>query len=56
MINSDGSNKSNHHTNWINIPDPFYRILKSGGSGSRKTNSPLNLINLHPDIDKTYYT
>ena len=30
------------------------RILIAGGSGSRKTNALLNLINNKPDIDKIY--
>ena len=34
--------------------DHPYRILIIGGSGSRKTNSLLNLINNQPDIDKIY--
>ena len=40
--------------NWPEIPDHPYWILKVGGSGSGKTNSLLNLINLEPDIDKLY--
>ena len=31
-----------------------YKILIVGGSGSRKTNAFLNLINNQPDIDKIY--
>ena len=31
-----------------------YRILIIGGSGSGKTNTLLNLINNHADIDKIY--
>ena len=31
-----------------------YRILIIGGSGSRKTNTLLNLINEQKDIDKIY--
>ena len=38
---------------WPYIPDHPYRILIIGGSGSRKTNAVLNLIN-QPDIDKIY--
>ena len=34
------------------IPDPPYRMLIMGVSGSGKTNSLLNLINHEPDIDK----
>ena len=36
------------------ILDHPYRILIIGGSGSRKTNALLNLINCQPDIDKIY--
>ena len=36
------------------IPSHPYRILIVGGSGSRKTNALLNLINNQPDIDKIY--
>ena len=36
------------------IPDPFYRILIFGGSGSGKTSTLLNLINEQKDIDKIY--
>ena len=36
------------------IPDPPYRILIIGGSGSGKTNTQLNLINEQKDIDKIY--
>ena len=32
--------------NWIQIPDHPYRILIIGGSGSGKTSSLFNLINL----------
>ena len=40
--------------NWLYIPDHPYRILIIGGSGSRKTNLLLNLIENQPDIDKIY--
>ena len=43
-----------HNTNWPQVPDYPYRILIIGGSGSRKANSSLNLINHQPDIDKIY--
>ena len=39
---------------WPYIPDHPYRILITGGSGSRKTNTLLNLINEQEDIDKIY--
>ena len=57
MINFDEyahENKINHTLNWPYIPDNPYRILIIGGSGSRKTNTLLNLINNQPDIDKIY--
>ena len=43
-----------HNPNWSEIPDPPYRILIIGGSGSGKTNPLCNLINQLPDIDKIY--
>ena len=33
----------------------LYRILITGGSGSVKINSLLNLIRQQPDIDKIYF-
>ena len=57
MINFDDYtdvNKINHNPNWLWIPDHPYRILTIGGSGSRKTNKLLNLIENQPDIDKIY--
>ena len=36
------------------IPDHPYRILITGGSGSRKTNVLLNLISQQDGIDKIY--
>ena len=36
------------------IPDHPHRILIVDGSGSGKINTLFNLINNHPDIDKTY--
>ena len=57
MINFDeytNENKINHTLNWPYIPHNPYRILIIGGSGSRKTNTLLNLINNQPDIDKIY--
>ena len=42
------------NSNWPYIPDHPYRILIAGGSGSRKTNALINLINNQPDIDKIY--
>ena len=43
-----------HNPKWPEISDHPYRILIAGGSGSRKTNTLLNLINSEPDLDKTY--
>ena len=40
--------------NWLQIPDHPYRILITGGSGSRKTNLLLNLIDHQHGIDKLY--
>ena len=57
MINFDdilNENKTMHNKNWPYILDHPYRILIVGGSGSGKTNSLLNLIENHPDIDKIY--
>ena len=47
-------NNKEHNPNWPYIPDHPYRILIIGGSGSGKTNTLLNLIENHPDIDKIY--
>ena len=57
MINFDdyaNENKTEHNQKWPYIPDHPYRILIIGGSGSKKTNALLNLINNKPDIDKIY--
>ena len=57
MINFDEythENKIEHNSKWSYIPDHPYRKLIIGGSGSRKTNALLNLINNQPDIDKIY--
>ena len=45
-------NKTEHNQRWPYIPNYPYRILIIGGSGSRKTNALLNLINNQPDINK----
>ena len=47
-------NNTEHNSKWPYIPDRLYRILITGGSGSRKTNALLNLINNQPDFDKIY--
>ena len=57
MINLDNivnNNSEEHNEKWPYIPDHPYRILIIGGSGSRKTNALLNLINEQKDIDKIY--
>ena len=62
MINFDdvkfyfhvNENKTDHNKNWPYTPDHPYKILIIGGSGSRKTNVLLNLIENQPDIDKIY--
>ena len=57
MINFDdytNENKIVHNSKWPYIPDHPHRILIADGSGSGKTNTLFNLINNHPDIDKTY--
>ena len=57
MINFDdyiNENKIKHNKSWPYFPDYPYRILIIRGSGSRKTNLFLNLIENQPDIDKIY--
>ena len=57
MINLDNitdENNKKHNEKWTYIPDHPYRILIIGGSGTRKTNTILNLINEQNDIDKIY--
>ena len=46
--------KAELNKNCSYITDHPYRILIIGGSGSRKTNILLNLIENQPDIDKIY--
>ena len=52
----DITNKNNkeHNEKWPYIPDYPYKILIIGGSGSRKTNTLLNLIKEHDEINKIY--
>ena len=55
MVNFDeytNENRIKHNPNWPYIPDHPYTLLIIGGSGSRKTNLLLNLIENQPDIDK----
>ena len=57
MINLDSitnENNKRHNEKWPYIPDHPYRIIVIGGSGSRKTNALINLINEKNDIDKIY--
>ena len=56
MINFDYKRKfkKKHNLNWAQVPANPYRKLIAGGSGSRKTNALLNLINHEPDVDKIY--
>ena len=57
MINLDSitnENNKEHNEKWTCIPDDPYRISIIRGSGSRKTNTLLNLINKQNDIDKIY--
>ena len=57
MINFDyyaNENKTKHTLKWPYIPDHPYRILIIGGSGSRKANVLLNLVENQPDLDKIY--
>ena len=54
LLDIVNENKTEHNKIWPYIPDHPYRILIIGGSGSRKTNALLNLIENQPDIDKIY--
>ena len=57
MINLDNivnNNNIKHNEKWPHIPDHPYRILIIGGSGSRKTNTLVDLMNEQRDIDKIY--
>ena len=57
MINLDSINSKinkKYNEKWPYIPDHPYRIIIIGGSGSRKTNALINLINEQNDIDKIY--
>ena len=57
MINLDNithKNNKKRSGKWSYISDRPYRILIIGGSGSRKTNTLLNLINEQNYIDKIY--
>ena len=57
MFNFDYISKENikeHNPIWPEVSHQLYRILIIRGSGSRKTNALLNLINNEPSIDKIY--
>ena len=57
MINFDDITKENikeHNPDWLQIPDPAYRMLIIGSSRLGRTNSLFNLIGRQPDVDKTY--
>ena len=57
MINLNSitnENNKEHNEKWPFIPDHPYRIIIIGGSGLRKTNALINLINEQNDIDKIY--
>ena len=57
MINFDNYTneyKTEHNLKWKYIPDHQYKALIIGGSGSRKTNALLNLINKNPYTHKNY--
>ena len=57
MINFDyydNEKKTEHDKKWTYVPDHPYRILTMGGSGSKKTNVLLNLIESQSDTDKIY--
>ena len=57
MINLDKiiiEKNKEYNKKWPYIPDHSNRILIIGGSGSRKTNTLLNLINEQKDILKIY--
>ena len=55
MINLDSiTNKNNkeHNEKWSYIPDHPYKILITGGSGSEKTKTLINLMKEQNNIDK----
>ena len=57
MINFDNVTKESikeRNPNQPKIPDHPYRLLKTGGPGSGKTNVLLNLKSHQPDIDNIY--
>ena len=44
LVSITNKNNKEHNEKWPFIPNHPYRILIIGGSGSRKTNTLLNLI------------
>ena len=50
----ENENKTEHNLKSPYIPYHSYRILVTGGSGSGKANTVLNLINKQPDVYKRY--
>ena len=57
MINLNSTiskNNKEQSEKWLYISDHPYIILIISGSGSRKTNTLLNLINEQDDIEKIY--
>ena len=54
LDNITNENNKEQNETWSYIPYHPYRILIIGGSGSRKTNTLLNLIKKEDDIDKIY--
>ena len=54
MKNFDKSVEINQNPNWSYMSNHPYMIVIIGGSGSRKANRLLNLINQQPNTDKIY--
>ena len=57
MVNLDSivnDKNEKRNENWPYIPNHQYIILRTGGSGSGKTNTLLNIINEQRDIEKIY--
>ena len=56
MVEDSITNENNkkHNEKQPYITDHPYRIIIIGGSGLRKTNALINLINEQNDIDKIY--
>ena len=54
MKNFDKSVEINQNPNWSYMSNHPYMIVIIGGSGSRKANRLLNIINQQPNTDKIY--